>query len=106
MTDAAAWAGLAKRYAAIPSGGKEAALITLLKQNPQEKKLVFVHHRDTLDSLAALLRNQRIGESLDAIAKRNSSCSRSMTCAAGSAASSTAWTVPPRKSSSRSTTST
>jgi len=47
-------------YAAIPSGGKEAALIDLLKQNPQEKKLVFVHHRDTLASLAALLREQRI----------------------------------------------
>ena len=58
--DAAAWADLAKRYAAIPSGGKEAALIDLLKQNPQEKKLVFVHHRDTLASLAALLREQRI----------------------------------------------
>ena len=55
-----AWADLAKRYAAIPSGGKEAALIDLLKQNPQEKKLVFVHHRDTLASLAALLREQRI----------------------------------------------
>lgn len=58
--DAAAWTDLAKRYAAIPLGGKEAALITLLKQNPQEKKLVFVHHRDTLASLAALLRKQHI----------------------------------------------
>jgi SNF2 family DNA or RNA helicase len=58
--DAAAWADLAKRYAAIASGGKEAALIDLLKQNPQEKKLVFVHHRDTLASLATLLREQRI----------------------------------------------
>src|SRR5688572_6134942 len=58
--DAAAWADLAKHYAAIPAGGKEAALVDLLKQNPQEKKLVFVHHRDTLASLAALLREQRI----------------------------------------------
>ena len=31
-------------------GGKEAALIDLLAQNPAEKKLVFVHHRETPDA--------------------------------------------------------
>jgi SNF2 family DNA or RNA helicase len=43
-----AWAGLRERWAAIGTGGKEAALIELLRSNPQEKKLVFVHSRETL----------------------------------------------------------
>ena len=57
---AASWAKLAARYAAIPAGAKEAALIDLLKHNPAEKKLVFVHHRDSLAHLADLLRGHGI----------------------------------------------
>jgi superfamily II DNA or RNA helicase len=43
-----AWAGLRDRWAAIGTGGKEAALIELVRSNPGEKKLVFVHSRETL----------------------------------------------------------
>jgi superfamily II DNA or RNA helicase len=46
------WAELRQRWAAIPTGGKEAALIDLLQQNPAEKKLVFVNARETLAYLA------------------------------------------------------
>jgi superfamily II DNA or RNA helicase len=46
---------LAQRWAGIGSGAKEAALIELLRRNPEEKKLVFVHYRETLDHLAGLL---------------------------------------------------
>jgi superfamily II DNA or RNA helicase len=51
----AGWHALAQRWASIGTGGKEAALIDLLRRNPDEKKLVFVHYRDTLEHLAALL---------------------------------------------------
>ena len=47
-----AWARLAERWAAIGRGGKEAALIELVRRNPQEKKLVFVHSRETLTHVA------------------------------------------------------
>ena len=47
------WHALAQSWAAIGTGGKEAALIDLLRRNPDEKKLVFVHYRETLDHLAA-----------------------------------------------------
>ncbi len=50
-----AWAELAQRWAAIGRGGKEAALIELLRHNPGEKKLVFVHARETLAHVAGLL---------------------------------------------------
>jgi SNF2 family DNA or RNA helicase len=46
---------LAARWAAIDGGGKELALIDLLRRNPGEKKLVFVHSRDTLARLGNLL---------------------------------------------------
>ncbi len=49
------WAELAQRWAAIESGGKEKALIDLLRRNPAEKKLVFVHSRETLAHLAGRL---------------------------------------------------
>jgi SNF2 family DNA or RNA helicase len=52
---AASWRALAKRWAALGAGGKEAALIELLRRNPDEKKLVFVHYRETLAHLAGLL---------------------------------------------------
>ena len=45
------WAELANRWAAIETGGKEAALIDLVRRNPTEKKLVFVHSRETLAHL-------------------------------------------------------
>jgi superfamily II DNA or RNA helicase len=46
------WAELANRWAAIETGGKEAALIDLVRRNPTEKKLVFVHSRKTLAHVA------------------------------------------------------
>jgi superfamily II DNA or RNA helicase len=49
------WGELAERWAALGSGGKETALLDLLARNPEEKKLVFVHHRETMTHLADLL---------------------------------------------------
>jgi superfamily II DNA or RNA helicase len=51
----ASWHALAERFAAVGTGGKEAALLDLLRRNPAEKKLVFVHYRETLEHLAGLL---------------------------------------------------
>lgn len=51
----ATWDVLAQRWASIGVGGKEAELLDLLRRNPDEKKLVFVHYRETLQHLAALL---------------------------------------------------
>src|SRR5215831_3653030 len=53
--DDSSWRVLAQRWAALGAGGKEAALLDLLRRNPSEKKLVFVHYRETLDHLAGLL---------------------------------------------------
>ena len=52
---ATSWHVLAQRWASAGNGGKEAALLELLRRNPDEKKLVFVHYRETLDHLADLL---------------------------------------------------
>lgn len=49
------WRALAERWAAIKTGGKEMTLLDLLRRNPDEKKLVFVHSRETLAHLADLL---------------------------------------------------
>jgi|GEM_PF-265308 len=49
------WDKLALRLAGIELGGKEAALMDLLRKNGSEKKLVFVQSRDTLDHLSARL---------------------------------------------------
>ena len=54
------WAGLADRYAALGAGAKQAALLDLLQRNPAEKKMVFVHHRESLTHLADLLSARRI----------------------------------------------
>ena len=54
----ARWTGLLDRVRALPAGAKETALLRLLAQNPDEKKMVFVHHRDSMAHLAALLRRQ------------------------------------------------
>jgi superfamily II DNA or RNA helicase len=53
--DDTAWQALAERWAPIRTGAKEAALLDLLGRNPVEKKLVFVHSRETLARLADLL---------------------------------------------------
>jgi SNF2 family DNA or RNA helicase len=50
-----AWLALAQRWASLGVGGKEAALIALLARNPEEKKLVFINHRETMASLADVL---------------------------------------------------
>jgi superfamily II DNA or RNA helicase len=52
------WAALQARYAAVAAGAKQDALLKLLAQNPTEKKMVFVHHRDSMTHLADLLRRQ------------------------------------------------
>jgi SNF2 family DNA or RNA helicase len=54
----AGWTALLARYRAVATGAKQAALLKLLAQNPGEKKMVFVHHRDSMTHLAALLRRQ------------------------------------------------
>jgi superfamily II DNA or RNA helicase len=54
------WTALLRRTEALAAGAKEAALLRLLAQNPAEKKLVFVHHRDSLGHLAERLRRQKI----------------------------------------------
>jgi SNF2 family DNA or RNA helicase len=53
------WSGLLMRARTIAAGAKEAALLRLLAQNATEKKLVFVHHRDSLAHLADRLRVQK-----------------------------------------------
>jgi SNF2 family DNA or RNA helicase len=55
QTDAAPWLQLAARWTALGPGAKERALLELLVRNPTEKKLVFIHHRETMTSLADLL---------------------------------------------------
>jgi superfamily II DNA or RNA helicase len=52
------WAALLDRYRTGSIGAKQTALLKLLAQNPTEKKMVFVHHRDTMTHLADLLRRQ------------------------------------------------
>jgi SNF2 family DNA or RNA helicase len=54
------WLELYERYVAIAQGGKEKALLEMLKRNPEEKKMVFIHHRDTLNHLDNLLTHQAI----------------------------------------------
>jgi superfamily II DNA or RNA helicase len=55
------WHALVQRWASAGSGGKEAALLDLLRRNRDEKKLVFVHYRETLDHLAELLAREGFG---------------------------------------------
>ncbi|MBF0286636.1 MAG: DEAD/DEAH box helicase family protein [SAR324 cluster bacterium] len=54
------WHKLWKRYQLLNKGIKEHSLIELLQKNPDEKKMVFVHHRDTLFHLDQLLTEQKI----------------------------------------------
>ena len=54
------WQALLAQTRALGAGAKETALLRLLAQNPAEKKLVFVHHRDSLNRLAERLRQASI----------------------------------------------
>ncbi len=56
-----AWRTLTERWEAVASGAKELALLELIGRNPDEKKLVFVHHRESMASLARLLAARGIG---------------------------------------------
>ena len=49
------WPLLAGRFAALGIGAKEAALLELVRRNPDEKKLIFVRARETLALLAERL---------------------------------------------------
>jgi superfamily II DNA or RNA helicase len=59
--DTPVWARLEEQWAAVKIGTKETALLDLLRRNSSEKKVVFVHYRDTLDHLAELLAREDIG---------------------------------------------
>jgi superfamily II DNA or RNA helicase len=52
----ARWTALLERYRASGPGAKEAALLRLLAHNPAEKKMVFVHHRDSMTHLLDIAR--------------------------------------------------
>jgi superfamily II DNA or RNA helicase len=54
-SNAPRWYALAQRWASVANSGKGAALLELLRRNPEEKKLVFVHYRETLAHIADLL---------------------------------------------------
>lgn len=54
------WRKLQERYAAIAPSSKEQALVELLSRNPNEKKMVFVHHRETLHRLAELVKREGV----------------------------------------------
>jgi SNF2 family DNA or RNA helicase len=49
------WIALHQRYEALSKSCKEAALGELLKRNPDEKKMVFLHQRETLARIADYL---------------------------------------------------
>jgi superfamily II DNA or RNA helicase len=54
------WRKLQERYACIAPSSKEQALVELLRRNPNEKKMVFVHHRETLHRLAELIKREGV----------------------------------------------
>lgn len=54
----AAWLDLRTRYELLGAGSKQASLCQLLRKNPEEKKVVFVHHRATLAALQRLMRDE------------------------------------------------
>ena len=54
------WTALLSRVLRHRAGAKEAALLRLLAQNPAEKKLVFVHHRDSMTHLANQLAQRKM----------------------------------------------
>ena len=58
--DSPRWNALYERYRALTHGVKDNALMDVLRRNPDEKTMVFVHHRETLQHLDAFLREQGI----------------------------------------------
>lgn len=54
------WQVLLEQYQRISGGIKEAALLQLLERNPLEKKMIFLHQRETLERLDAVLRAKNI----------------------------------------------
>jgi superfamily II DNA or RNA helicase len=54
------WTALLARVRAVTTGAKEAAMLRLLAQNPAEKKLVFVHNRDSMRHLASQLTRRKL----------------------------------------------
>ena len=56
-----AWATLCTDYKKVKNGCKENALMKLSQQNPAEKKMIFTHHRETMNHLADLLEHNKIG---------------------------------------------
>ena len=52
------WRRLQTRYTAIQQTSKERALCDVLRRNPHERKIVFVHHRETLARLAQLMEQE------------------------------------------------
>jgi superfamily II DNA or RNA helicase len=61
--DGRAWRDLAARYEALALAGvttKEKALLELLRRNPEEKKIIFVYHRETMERLAQLLEKEAV----------------------------------------------
>ena len=56
----AEWRTLQAHYEAILVTSKELALLEVLHRNPTEKKMVFVHHRETLHRLVELMRQEEI----------------------------------------------
>jgi superfamily II DNA or RNA helicase len=55
-----AWLDLEERYKAVTIGSKEALLLDVLRRNPDEKKIVFVRHKETLNRLDGLLKAHSI----------------------------------------------
>lgn len=58
--DLPVWVALLNRYRQVSEGGKMKALLTLLERNPNEKKLIFIHHRETLKGIAHVLKSHRL----------------------------------------------
>lgn len=52
------WLQLALRYENIALSAKEKSLFEVLHKNPEEKKMVFVHHRETLSRISDLLQKE------------------------------------------------
>lgn len=50
-----AWCRLHEAYGTLDAGTKQIGLSQLLRRNPEEKKIVFIHHRATLAALQRLL---------------------------------------------------
>jgi SNF2 family DNA or RNA helicase len=52
------WLDLMTSYGLLDAGSKQKALCQLLRRNPEEKKIVFVHHRATVSALQRLLQEE------------------------------------------------